>query len=301
MNSVGLDIRSEFQQARQLDAASALRRRLRGASEQVASTVAHATAPTWNDWLNRWTQLDASCGGDFVAMMRQAHGGVAATVNLLRDDTADNQSLRTLWTAPCATMEQRVIESCWRAIAQQFECCNAGVRFALGPEPGRCTMIDSSHIIVNLQVGDDGVAWCNAFHEFGHAVAACVVQRELPRAVDEAVAEVFAATLLRDASGVAALHSLAPAAAAMQQRRRGIAATLAAAEQLRSPLNMDHVPWALWHQPGYQAAYLAAHDLAAPWLRHGFASRHELKAFIDDTCGGIDGSMVDRNVGPRSL
>lgn len=91
-------------------------------------------------------------------------------------------------------------------------------------------------------------------HELGHAVANLVVSDTLPRVLDEAVANLVA----RD------IEATAPIAVAARARRTQLAAWLAMVE--RGDLAGDSVapapPWALWHDPAAQAAYVAAEALA---------------------------------------
>ncbi len=91
-------------------------------------------------------------------------------------------------------------------------------------------------------------------HELGHAVANLLVAGTLPRVLDEAVASLVA----RD------IEAAAPIALAARVRRTQLAAWLAMVE--RGDLAGDSVapapPWALWHDPAAQAAYVAAEALA---------------------------------------
>lgn len=91
-------------------------------------------------------------------------------------------------------------------------------------------------------------------HELGHAVANLLIASTLPRVLDEAVASLVA----RD------LEASSPLARAARARRTQLAAWLAMVE--RGDLAGDTVsptpPWALWHDPAAQAAYVAAESLA---------------------------------------
>ncbi len=91
-------------------------------------------------------------------------------------------------------------------------------------------------------------------HELGHAVGNLLVAGTLPRALDEAVASLVA----RD------VETTSPIATAARARRTQLAARLAMVE--RGELAGDSVaptpPWALWHDPGAQAAYVAAEAIA---------------------------------------
>ncbi len=113
-------------------------------------------------------------------------------------------------------------------------------------------------------------------HELGHAVANLLSPAGLPRVLDEAVASLVA----RD------LERTTPLAIAARDRRTQLARVLAAVE--RGEVPGDRIaaspPWALWHDPAAQAAYVAAEEMAdrldgAPDL--GAALAHE-RARIDE-------------------
>lgn len=101
-------------------------------------------------------------------------------------------------------------------------------------------------------------------HELGHAVAALACAAPIPRLVDEAAAAYVASAIERPDDP---WHS--PLAAAARVRRTALAAWLDAAERRLPELAPTDArgpalpPWALWHDPGAQAAYVAAEALAA--------------------------------------
>ena len=88
-------------------------------------------------------------------------------------------------------------------------------------------------------------------HEYGHALAGLLAPAGLPRVVDEAAAS-FVARTEEDALARRA-----------RQRRVQLAQALDAIERGASALRpTEFPPWALWHDPGAQAAYVAAEALA---------------------------------------
>ena len=99
-------------------------------------------------------------------------------------------------------------------------------------------------------------------HELGHAVAALALPAGLPRVVDEAAAAYVARAIERDADPwYSALAGVARA------RRRRLAQVLDHIERALpatppGPPISERPPWALWHDPGAQAAYAAAEWLA---------------------------------------
>ncbi|HEX3482864.1 MAG TPA: hypothetical protein VHT91_47975 [Kofleriaceae bacterium] len=99
-------------------------------------------------------------------------------------------------------------------------------------------------------------------HELGHAVAALALPAVLPRVVDEAAAAYVARAIERDEDP---WHS--PLAGAARARRRRLAQVLDRIERALPapppvPAISERPPWALWHDPGAQASYVAAEWLA---------------------------------------
>jgi hypothetical protein len=99
-------------------------------------------------------------------------------------------------------------------------------------------------------------------HELGHAVAALALPAGLPRVVDEAAAAYVARGIERDAD-----PWYSALAGAARVRRRRLAQVLDRIERAlpappTGPAISERPPWALWHDPGAQAAYAAAEWLA---------------------------------------
>lgn len=100
-------------------------------------------------------------------------------------------------------------------------------------------------------------------HELGHAALALALPAGIPRVVDEAAAAYVAGAIERD---TCAWYS--PLAGAARARRRALARRLDEIERALPELPeiaarpAERPPWALWHDPGAQAAYVAAESLA---------------------------------------
>jgi hypothetical protein len=100
-------------------------------------------------------------------------------------------------------------------------------------------------------------------HELGHAAAALVLDAGIPRVVDEAAAS-YVARLAEPASWLPP-RWVSDLAAAARLRRTALAAMLDDIERLLPALPQlpgKAPPWALWHDPGSQAAYVAAEAIA---------------------------------------
>ena len=124
-------------------------------------------------------------------------------------------------------------------------------------------------VVVPAQV-DTPAARFAVLHELGHAACALVSKRPVPRVVDEAVASLVA----RSMEGEGALDPAwaSPLAAEARRRRMALAALLDRRE--RGPIDTGHAspPWGLWHDPGAQAAYVAAEAIADRLALDGLAA-----------------------------
>jgi hypothetical protein len=126
-------------------------------------------------------------------------------------------------------------------------------------EPGREVIL-----VIPAQIARPAERFA-VLHELGHAVAALALAPDagLPRVVDEAAAAYVAAAIEREAC---AWYS--PLAAAARVRRLALAQRLDRIERALPALPAlasrpaQRPPWALWHDPGAQAAYVAAEALA---------------------------------------
>jgi len=118
-------------------------------------------------------------------------------------------------------------------------------------------------IVVVPHAVDSPAARFAVLHELGHAFLALALPAGLPRVVDEAAAA-YVARLAEPPSWLPPRWT-SPLAAAARTRRLAIATMLAEIER-RLP-DLDDVPgtappWALWHDPGAQAAYVEAEAIA---------------------------------------
>jgi hypothetical protein len=98
-------------------------------------------------------------------------------------------------------------------------------------------------------------------HELGHAVAALTLAPGIPRVVDEAAAGYVARAVERAGQG----PWYSAVAVAARHRRYALARRLDRLERALPTIvdrPAERPPWALWHDPGAQAAYVAAEQLA---------------------------------------
>jgi len=110
-------------------------------------------------------------------------------------------------------------------------------------------------------------------HELGHALAGLIAPAALPRAVDEAAASYAARAMEASAhpwhsplAAAARARRTALAAALDELERAGASSTVARAPAAQDPLLAGtRPPWALWHDPGAQASYVRAEQIADRW------------------------------------
>jgi len=119
-------------------------------------------------------------------------------------------------------------------------------------------------VVVPAQIASQAARFA-VLHELGHAAAALVSPHGLPRVVDEAAAS-FVARIAESPSWLPPRWTC-PLGAAARARRVAIAATLDDIERLlpalpQVPAASSAPPWGLWHDPGAQAAYVAAEAVA---------------------------------------
>ncbi len=291
----GFDIAAEFRAGQSAQRGASLRHRLQHAVARVQAQW-HGGTPTWSDWRTRLRMLDAAMPPSFVAAMRVAHGGnrthvvTSAAVDLHNDQ-------RAVWLAPRLPMTLVQVRSLWRGIAAQYQIPIAladAVPFTLTASHGQCrVLVPGRSVDVRLRSGASAAAWHDCLHELGHALVALCTVADVPRAVDETVAEVIAAQLVRApavAGGemLSAFSDLKQVAQQMRQHRGALAQRLANAEATGHPTAAAQPPWALWHDPGAQAAYVAASHLAAPLLENGFADRSTLVQFVEQATRVVD-------------
>ncbi|MGE0545448.1 MAG: hypothetical protein AB7O24_09905 [Kofleriaceae bacterium] len=118
----------------------------------------------------------------------------------------------------------------------------------------------TSMVIVVPQLIATPAARFAVLHELGHVLASAALGPGLPRVLDEAAAA-YVARLMEDPTE----PWFEPTAAAARERRTALAAQLDAIERALPTVTTRPVarpPWALWHDPGAQRAYVAAELLA---------------------------------------
>jgi hypothetical protein len=162
------------------------------------------------------------------------------------------------------TVDERAIAQAWDQLRARHGVDGA-LRYerAAGARPRAFVVAPGREVVLAIpaQVATPAERFA-VLHELGHAVAALALPAGLPRVVDEAAAAYVARAIER---GDTPWHS--PAAGAARARRRRLAQLLDGIERALPapppfPPVSERPPWALWHDSGAQAAYVAAEWLA---------------------------------------
>jgi hypothetical protein len=234
-----------------------------------AVAAARAATPSWPGLVELATARDAASRARFgcgaVALLHRLHG--ASGPPGVHD--VAGPAVAGWHDADGAPLDTTAITDAWHAIAARLGVAGA-VRIdrASGPEvPPRTFVVEPGReaIVVVPAVVASQAARFAVLHELGHAAAALASPLGLPRVVDEAAAA-FVARIAEAPSWLPPRWTC-PLGAAARARRVAIAATLDDVERLlpalpQVPSASTGPPWALWHDPGAQAAYVAAERVA---------------------------------------
>jgi hypothetical protein len=239
---------------------------------EPAVARARAGEPSWPAYPALAAARDAASrarlGAGFLGLVHVLHGAADGAAD------ASDAALALLeppegWRARSRAIGPTEIDAVWRELARR---CGAAGRLELVAserarprafvvEPGREVIA-----VVPARV-ETAAARFAVLHELGHALAGLLAPEALPRAVDEAAAA-YAARAME--SPAHPWHS--PLAAAACARRTALARALDAIERgAASPPAGVRPPWALWHDPGAQASYVRAEQLADAWAAEAAA------------------------------
>jgi hypothetical protein len=169
------------------------------------------------------------------------------------------------WSERGTRLPDALVVETWDLLATRHGA-RGTMRVAVGeaPRPRAFVVEPQVEVIVVLpRVIDAPAARFAVLHELGHALANLLAPAGLPRALDEAAAS-YVARLLEVQDALPGWYE--PDAAGARARRTAIAAALDRIEcelPVPSDLPAEKPPWALWHDPGAQAAYVTAEVIAA--------------------------------------
>jgi hypothetical protein len=167
------------------------------------------------------------------------------------------------WSEPDGiALDVAAISHAWDAI-RAHHGVDGAVRFERAAAARPRTFVVQPHGEVVVVVSADLATPAARFavlHELGHVLAAFALSAGIPRIVDEAAAAYIARAIEREGE-----PWFSPLAAAARVRRAALARMLDRVERAL-PATVERPaerpPWALWHDPGAQAAYAAAEAMA---------------------------------------
>lgn len=240
----------------------------------AAVTEARAAQPTWYALaalaLARNAAATALFGYSAIDVLHRLHGTAGATV-------ADNAEVPLVLPPPVAgwsepdgvVFDNATISHAWDAIHARHGVTGA-VRFERTERARPRTFVVQPRgeviVVLPAQITTPAERFA-VLHEFGHVLAALTMPAGIPRVVDEAAAAYVARTIEREGGAEGAWSSRAAVPA--RGRRVTLARVLDHIERRLEhgpPAIVDRPaerpPWALWHDPGAQAAYIAAEAMA---------------------------------------
>lgn len=167
------------------------------------------------------------------------------------------------WSEPDGVVvDVQAVSHVWDAIRARHGVDGA-VRFERSATARPRTFVVQPHgevvVVIPAQVTTPAQRF-TVLHELGHVLAALALSAGIPRVVDEGAAAYVARAIERESD-----PWFSPLAATARTRRAALASVLDGIERalpaiVERPAELP--PWALWHDPGAQAAYVAAEAVA---------------------------------------
>lgn len=239
--------------------------------------AARAAAPTWYALAALAQARNAAAIARFglgaIDLLHRLHGTAVDTAG---DDTGAPPVVLpppvAAWSEPDGiTLDPAAISQAWDAIRARHGVTGA-VRFERTAHARPRTFVVQPHgeviVVIPAQIVTPAERFA-VLHELGHVLAALAMPAGIPRVVDEAAAAYLARAIEREAGGEAEDVWYSAAAGPARTRRGMLARVLDHIErQLEhgppavTERPAERPPWALWHDPGAQAAYIAAEAMA---------------------------------------
>jgi hypothetical protein len=231
-----------------------------------AVVAARAQPPSWPGLQRLAAARDAVAGRVFglraIDLLHWLHGAdVPVRYGLTLGDPVDG------WKSREPAIDAGAVHDAWNAIAARLGVAGA-VRVDRAPantQPRTFVVEPKREVIVVVPAAiDTPAARFAVLHELGHAFVALAMSAGVPRVVDEAAGS-YVARFMEPPSWLPPKWPSALAEAA-RERRRAVAVALDAIERRLPDADGTALgaapPWALWHDPGAQAAYVAAEQMA---------------------------------------
>ncbi|HLL22082.1 MAG TPA: hypothetical protein VK427_08120 [Kofleriaceae bacterium] len=211
---------------------------------------ARAAAPTWDGYGALATARDVAArahfGAEAISLLHRLAGVTIAAANATILSPIDH------WQAPCEPLD---VDAMWARLAVQHGAMGTVEIVRADVRPRAFVVEPRWHVIVVVPRVTTRAARFATLHELGHALAALLAPAGIPRVVDEAAAAYIARTQDHDELAERARRRRTQLAIALDAIERGIVET----RPTTGP------PWALWHDPAAQAAYVEAERIAERW------------------------------------
>jgi hypothetical protein len=238
--------------------------------------AARAATPTWYALAALAQARNAAATARFglraIDLLHRLHG---SSVDTASDDAGALPALPppvAAWSEPDGiTLDNAAISQAWDAIRARHGVTGA-VRFERTERARPRTFVVQPRgevvVVIPAQIATPSERFA-VLHELGHVLAALALPGGIPRVVDEAAAAYLARTIERAGEGEAE-RAWYSAAAGPARARRGLLARVLDHIERRiehappaiADRPAEQPPWALWHDPGAQAAYIAAEAMA---------------------------------------
>ncbi|MFT3699700.1 MAG: hypothetical protein QM831_41510 [Kofleriaceae bacterium] len=232
--------------------------------DDPAVTAIRAQPPSWDGLVGLTEARNAAArarfGIDAIELVHRLHG----TTEPIGDHDAPGERI-TGWMERDQPLDAQEIQDAWNAIHTRLGVTGAVRIDRSAVARPRTFVIEPRRevIVIVPQVIASPAAKFAVLHELGHAGAALTLPPGIPRVIDEAAAS-YVARLCEPPSWLPPKWSCDLATAA-RIRRTALAAVLDDVERALPALQHPpgkQPPWALWHDPGSQAAYVKAEAIA---------------------------------------
>ncbi|HEX2690261.1 MAG TPA: hypothetical protein VHN14_26785 [Kofleriaceae bacterium] len=236
--------------------------------------AARAADPTWDTLAALAKARNAAAavqfGHDAIEVLHHLHGTFIDAASDLPAAPPVLPPPVAAWSEPDGiTLDNAAISQVWDAIRARHGVTGA-VRFegTQGARPRTFVVQPRGEVVVVIPAQITTPAQRFAvLHELGHVLAALALPAGIPRVVDEAAAAYLARAIERPGE---AEHVWYSAAAGLARVRRILLARVLDHIERRiahtsvsiADRPSERPPWALWHDPGAQAAYVAAEAMA---------------------------------------
>lgn len=227
--------------------------------------TARAATPSWDALAMLAAARDTAArhrfGKSAVEVLHVLAGADAA------HETAVVPAPIAAWSERDRELDASAIDEVWQRLADRHGASGRVWLKRGDVRPRAFVVVPRREVIVAVpRVIATPAARFAVLHELGHAIANLVAPAGLPRTVDEAVASYVARSM--EQPDVLPAPWFSAEASEARVRRTALARFLDAIERALPalpPSSTEGPAWALWHDPGSQASYVAAEAIADRW------------------------------------